>query len=81
MVFSIIRTNQGIHMEYSDLKLAIQIRELAAMRQADTLRVLTSVAPDSTEARLWMEENDLLTFVPAVIQELRQITEILKQEY
>lgn len=68
-------------MEYSDLKLAIQIRELAAMRQADTLRASTGIAPDSAEAKLWKEENDLLTFVPAVIQELRQITEILKQEY
>ena len=68
-------------MEYSDLKLAIQIRELAAMRQADTLRARAGIAPDSAEAKLWKEENNLLTFVPAVIQELRQITEILKQEY
>ena len=68
-------------MDYSDLRLAIQIRQLAATRQADTLRTRTGIAPDSAEAKRWMEENDLLTFVPAVIQELRQITEILKQEY
>ena len=68
-------------MDYSDLRLAIQIRKLAATRQADTLRARAGIAPDSAEARRRMEENDLLTFVPAVIQELRQITEILKQEY
>jgi hypothetical protein len=68
-------------MDYSDLSIAIQIRQLAATRQAETLRARAGIAPDSAEARRWMEENDLLTFVPLVIQELRQITEILKQEY
>jgi hypothetical protein len=81
MLFSIIHTHQEPQMDYSDLRLAIKIRELAATRQADTLRTRTGIAPDSAEARRWMAENDLLTFVPAVIQELRQITEILKQEY
>ncbi|HEX7986409.1 hypothetical protein JOD97_004065 [Duganella sp. 1411] len=68
-------------MEYSDLSIAIQIRTLAAIRQAETLRARGHIAPDSAEARKWTEENPLLTFVPQVIQELRQITEILKQEY
>ncbi|HWW72072.1 MAG TPA: hypothetical protein VN089_19185 [Duganella sp.] len=68
-------------MEYSDLSLAIQIRTLAATRQAEILRARGNIAPDSAEARKWMEENSLMTFVPLVIQELRQITEIIKQEY
>jgi len=68
-------------MEYSDLSIAIQIRTLAAIRQAETLRARGTIAPDSAEARRWTEENDLLTFVPLVIQELKQITEIIKQEY
>ncbi|HEX8406277.1 MAG TPA: hypothetical protein VF670_16770 [Duganella sp.] len=68
-------------MDYSDLSIAMQIRKLAATRQAETLRAHAGIAPDSAEAQKWMEENDLLTFVPLVIQELRQITEILKQEY
>ena len=68
-------------MDYSDLSIAIQIRTLAAIRQTETLRARGNIAPDSADARKWMEENDLMTFVPAVIQELRQITEIIKQEY
>nr|WP_315401927.1 hypothetical protein [uncultured Duganella sp.] len=68
-------------MEYSDLSIAIQIRTLAAIRQAETLRARGAIAPDSAEARKWTEENSLLTFVPLVIQELKQITEIIKQEY
>jgi hypothetical protein len=68
-------------MEYSDLSIAIQIRTLAAIRQAETLRARGSIAPDSADARQWMEEHHLLTFVPLVIQELKQITEIIKQEY
>jgi hypothetical protein len=68
-------------MDYSDLSIAIQIRQLAATRQAEALRARTGSAPDSSDAREWMEENDLLTFVPLVIRELRQITEIIKQEY
>lgn len=68
-------------MEYSDLSIAIQIRTLAAIRQAETLRARGNIAPDSADAKKWMEEHHLLTFVPQVIQELRQITEIIKQEY
>ena len=68
-------------MEYSDLSIAIQIRALAADRQAETLRARGNIAPDSAEAMKWTEENPLMTFVPQVIQELRQITEIIKQEY
>ena len=68
-------------MEYSDLSIAIQIRTLAAIRQAEALHARGSIAPDSADARKWMEEHHLLTFVPLVIQELKQITEIIKQEY
>jgi hypothetical protein len=68
-------------MEYSDLSIAIQIRTLAAIRQAEALRARGGIAPDNAEARKWIEENSLLTFVPLVIQELKQITEIIKQEY
>ena len=68
-------------MEYSDLSIAIQIRNLAAIRQAETLRARGHIAPDSAEARQWVEENSLMTFVPLVINELKQITEIIKQEY
>jgi hypothetical protein len=68
-------------MEYSDLSIAIQIRTLAAIRQAETLQARGNIAPDSADARKWMEEHHLLTFVPLVIQELKQITEIIKQEY
>jgi hypothetical protein len=68
-------------MEYSDLSIAIQIRTLAATRQAETLRARGNTAADGADARKWLEEHDVMTFVPAVIQELRQITEIIKQEY
>ncbi|USX26804.1 hypothetical protein NHH73_00460 [Oxalobacteraceae bacterium OTU3CINTB1] len=68
-------------MEYSDLSIAIQIRTLAAIRQAETLRARGNIAPDSAEGRKWVEENSLMTFVPLVINELKQITEIIKQEY
>lgn len=68
-------------MEYSDLSIAIQIRTLAAIRQAEALHARGNIAPDSADARKWMEEHHLLTFVPLVIQELKQITEIIKQEY
>lgn len=68
-------------MEYSDLSIAIQIRTLAAIRQAETLSARASITPDSPEARKWLEQNPLLNFVPLVIQELKQITEIIKQEY
>jgi hypothetical protein len=68
-------------MDYSDLSIAIQIRTLAASRQIETLRARGNFALDSADARKWLEENDLMTFVPQVIQELRQITEIVKKEY
>jgi len=68
-------------MDYSDLSIAIQIRTLAANRQAETLRARGNFALDSVDARKWLEENDLMSFVPLVIQELRQITEIVKKEY
>ena len=68
-------------MEYSELSIAIQIRTLAAIRQAETLRARGNIAPDSAEGRQWVEENPLMTFVPLVINELKQITEIIKQEY